>query len=143
MMAGLDRVRAQALLDGLEQQHLKLAAVDRELRPVVTSLDAARLAPDLLTVFIEIEKLLGLDGDLAKRVLQAELGQLATGMRQNIDADTERPDLVHTFKDPAFQAGGMQAQGKRQPANSTADNSDPHIFSPQRAFPPKSLKSSA
>jgi len=49
MMAGEDVLRTQPFGRGVEQDLLQRAAVDRELRPFVTGLNAARLAPDCVT----------------------------------------------------------------------------------------------
>ena len=56
--------------DGVEQQQLQRAAVERELRPVVAGGAAARLAPDALAVAVEVDELGGLDGP-ARRVARA------------------------------------------------------------------------
>ena len=59
MMAGENVLLAQPLDRGIEQDLLQRAAMDRELRPFVTGLDAARLAPDRLAVLGEIGELFG------------------------------------------------------------------------------------
>ena len=62
MVAGEDVLPAQALDRGIEQDLLQRAAMDRELRPFVAGLDAARLAPDRLAVLGEVGELLGTHG---------------------------------------------------------------------------------
>src|SRR3712207_6733444 len=73
---GADGALADALLDCLIQHALQASAVNRELRHVVTGVDAARLAPDLLTKAIEVEQLVGADGDGVEAVEQPEGFQL-------------------------------------------------------------------
>ncbi len=51
VMTGEDILAAQPLGGGIEQDLLQGAAVDRELRPFVSGLDAALFAPDRLAVF--------------------------------------------------------------------------------------------
>src|SRR6202022_2320294 len=54
MMAGENVRRAEPFGRGVEQDLLQRAAVDRELRPFVARLGAARLAPDRLAALGEI-----------------------------------------------------------------------------------------
>ena len=46
-------------------------------------------------------------------------------MRQDVDADAERPDLRRLLVDAAGDAGAVQAEGERQPADAGADDGDP------------------
>jgi hypothetical protein len=45
-------------------------------------------------------------------------------MRQQVDADTYRPDLGGRLEDTAGNAGFMQRKPERQPANAGADDDD-------------------
>ena len=47
------------------------------------------------------------------------------GVRQDVDADAERPDLRRLLVDAAGDAGAVQAEGERQPADAGADDGDP------------------
>src|ERR1700710_2173512 len=58
MMAGENVLRAQPFGRGVEQDLLQRAAMDRKLRPFVAGLDAARLAPDRLSVLLKISEVL-------------------------------------------------------------------------------------
>ena len=89
VVAGEDVRLAQPFGRGVEQDLLQRAAMDRELRPLVAGLDAARLAPDRLAMFGEIGEFAGAYGRGVKPVVQAEFDQLAHRMRQHIDADAE------------------------------------------------------
>src|SRR4051812_41074264 len=73
--AGMDRVRAKPLLDGAMDHALQPAAMDRELRHLVTGIDAANLAPDFLAVAVEIIKLMGADRGVVKLLHQPEAGE--------------------------------------------------------------------
>src|SRR5712675_3379548 len=88
MMAGENVFGPQPFGRGVEQDLLQRAAVDRKLRPFVTGLDAAGLAPDRLAVLGEIRELLGAYASRVERVMQAELDQFAHRVRQHVDADT-------------------------------------------------------
>ena len=120
---------------GVEQDLLQRAAMDRELRPFVTGLDAARFAPDRLAVLGEVGEFLGADGGCIKRVLQAEFDQFAHRMRQHVDADAERPQLGHAFEDPDGNADLVQAERQRQPANATTRDENSHVTPP--LLPPR------
>ena len=126
-MAGENVLFSQPFDRGIEQNLLQRAAMDRELRPFVTGLDAARLAPDRLAVLGEIRELLGADSGRIERVVQAELDQFAHRMRQHVDADAERPQLGHAFKDFCRNADLVQAERQRQPADAATRDENSHV----------------
>src|SRR5262249_59909424 len=99
MMAGEDVVAAKPVGGSVQQDLLQRAAVNGKLRPFVTGLEAPRLAPDRLAVFGKIGQFLGADAGSAELIEQAKLDQLAYRMRQHVDADAERLELRHAFKD--------------------------------------------
>ena len=112
---------------GIEQDLLQRAAMDRELRPFVTGLDAARLAPDRLAVLGEIRQFPGADAGRIELVVQAELDQFAHRMRQHVDADAERPQLGHAFEHFGGNADLVQAERQRQPADAAAGDEYGHV----------------
>ena len=61
--SGVDGICAEPFLDSAMNHALQAAAMDRELRHVVTGAKAARLAPDFLTVAVEIVQIIGTDRD--------------------------------------------------------------------------------
>src|SRR5205814_1137824 len=69
---GVDVVLAEPLLDGAMDDALQTAAMDRELRYVVAGAEAARLAPDLLAVAVEIIQFIGTNSDRIELVQQPE-----------------------------------------------------------------------
>ena len=81
-MAGMDLVRAQALLGDAVQDHVQFAAMDRELRPVVAGGTAARLAPDRLPELVVIGQRRGFDGAAGQVFLQPEFRQFLDRVRQ-------------------------------------------------------------
>ena len=127
MMAGEDVLLAQPFDRGIEQDLLQRAAMDRELRPFVAGLDAARLAPDRLAALGEIGELLGADGVRIERVEQAEFDQFAHRMRQHVDADAERLQLGHAFEHFGGNADLVQAERQRQPADAAACDEYGHV----------------
>src|ERR1700760_1795387 len=66
--AGMDRVVAEALDDSLMNHALQTAAMNRELRHLMTGIEAALLVPDLLAVASEIEQLVGADRGVVEPV---------------------------------------------------------------------------
>src|SRR6478752_10561582 len=97
-MAGENVLNSQPFGRGIEQDLLQRAAMDRELRPFVTGLNTARLAPDRLAVLGKIRKFTGAHARRVEAVVQTELDQLAHRMQQHIDADAERLQLGHAFE---------------------------------------------
>ncbi len=100
--------------------------MDGELRHVVAGEAAGRLAVDVLAeAIVEAEFARG-DGDLGERILQTEPAQFARGMRQDVDADADRLELGRRLEHAGCDAGAMQHQAKRQPADAGPDNENFH-----------------
>src|SRR5260370_29356461 len=57
--AEFDAARTQPLLGRAIQDHLQLAAMDRELRPRQAGMPAARVGPDRLAVAVCVDQLAG------------------------------------------------------------------------------------
>lgn len=108
LMAGVYRVRPDALADRIKQQHLQVAAVDRKLRPVVAGELAARFAPDDFAALGGIDQFLRADSAGIQARQQAQFIEFAYRMGQHIDANAKRLDLRRRFIDPAIDTGGMQ-----------------------------------
>src|SRR3954471_539287 len=70
MVAGENVLRPKTLGRGIEQDPMQRAAVNRELRPFVTRLQPARLAPDRLAVLEKISELLGAPAGGVEPVVQ-------------------------------------------------------------------------
>src|SRR5204862_8120655 len=91
--------------------------MDRELRHIVTGIDAARFAPDLLAMTIEIVKLVGTNCDIIELLQQAEAGEFADRMRQGIDANAEFADSFRLLEELAANPRNPQHQ---RPSNASA-----------------------
>ena len=91
-VAGVQAAFAEPRAHRLVDHALQPAAMDGELRHVIAGIDAARLAPDLLTEAVGVDQLVGADRDGVEPLHQAELLQLLDGMRQRVDADAELAD---------------------------------------------------
>jgi hypothetical protein len=116
-------------LDGSLVKHAKeLAAVDAELRHIVSRVGAAQLVPHGLTETIAIDQFAGPDAGLFQRGKQAKSRQHSDGMRLHVDADTELADLVRLLEYLDIDAGVMERQGRGQTANAATDNQDLHRF---------------
>ncbi|MCY1226542.1 hypothetical protein D9M72_387770 [compost metagenome] len=132
-MPGVDRIRTQPLGHGAMQQHLELAAMDRELRPVVARRQPARFMPDALAQLVVVGERRGLDRDPGQRVAQAELGQDAYRVRQQVDAHAEGAQRFAGFPDFGVDAVAVAQQCQRQPADAAAGDCDLHVVSPLAA----------
>src|ERR1700727_2285979 len=71
-MTGVNDFLAEPLLDRPENDVLQAAAVDRELRHVMAGIDAANVAPNFLTMSIEIIKHVGTDRDVVELLQQTK-----------------------------------------------------------------------
>ena len=120
---------AQHRLGGVEQDHLQLAAMDRELRPRQAGVAAARIGPDRLAVPVGVAQLAGLDAGRGQRRLEPEAGQDAHRAGLDVDADAERLHLAHRLEDLDVEAGAMQAHGRDEAADSGAGDHDLHGLS--------------
>ncbi len=118
--------RAQPLLDGAMNHALQAAAMDRELRHIMTGVQAARLAPDFLAVAIEIVQFIGADRCGVQGVQQAKAGQFADRMRQRVDADAELTDGVGLFEQFAVDAACAQHQRGGEAADAAPDDDRLH-----------------
>ena len=124
MAVGDDAIGARARAERIEQHHLQIAAMDRELRMVVAGGAAERLLVDQLPEAVEEGRVPGLDRDFRQRVLKPERGQFLGRMRQQIDADADRADLGNGLVDAAGNPGLVQRQSERQAADAGADDDD-------------------
>ena len=85
-----NRSRAGARDESIQQHHLQVAAMNRELRMLVARGAAERLLIDQLAEAIEEGRIRGRDRDLGQRLFEPERGEFLGGMRQQIDADADR-----------------------------------------------------
>ena len=113
-----------ALEKGGEQHHLQIAAVDVELRPVVAGVAAERLLVDELAEAVVEAGFERGDGDARQLVLEPEQRELAGRVRQEADADADRPDLGRGLEDAAADATLVKGERKRQSADAGADDDD-------------------
>ena len=126
-MAGENVFRAQPFGGGIEQDLLQGTAMDRELRPFVSGLDAARLAPDRFAVLGKVGEFLGAHAGRIELVVQAELDQFTDGMRQHVDADAERPEFGCALEYFGWHADLVQAKRQRQSADTAARDKNSHV----------------
>src|SRR5438874_5066461 len=119
----MDRLPPQPLLDGAVDDALQPAAMNRKLRDVVAGIDAAGLAPDFLTVAIEVVKHVSADRDIVELLQEAEAGEFADRMRQRIDADAELADRIRLFEQFAADAARpLHLRGGKAAVTASDDN---------------------
>src|SRR5688572_1018314 len=124
MPAELQPFGAETLFDRLEQNGLKIAAMNGKLRPGIAGAPTERLAIDELTEPVEERGLLRLHRDLGKRTLEAELAEHLHRVRQEVDAHAYRFDLGRRLEDAARDAAALERERKREPADAGADDED-------------------
>src|ERR1700731_3506758 len=124
MMVGAEPVMSGARTERLQQKHLQVAAMDRELRMLVARGAAQRLLIDQLTEAIEEGGVLRRDRGPRQIGFEAERGQLPGGMRKQIDTDADRADFSRRLEYSTGNSRRVQRQPQRQPANAGPDDDD-------------------
>ncbi len=119
-------------LDRRAQQHaVQLAAVDTDLRRVVSRIESAQLLPDGLAEAVGINQLAGANAGGIQGRQQAERRQFLDRVRQHVDADAKLAQFPGLFVYFCFDAGAMQGEGGRQSAYAAAGDNDFHDYSPR------------
>ena len=129
LVAGDERPRTQAGMDGREQDVLQLAARDRDLRPVVTRGLAARLGPDQLPMPVVEGEFGGEDARAREFFTQSQRGELAHRIRLQIDPVANRLEPGNRFIDAAVDADLVEAERGRKAGNAATDNDHLHAIS--------------
>src|ERR1700687_3380944 len=124
MTVGVEPVASGARNERIEQDHLQIAAMDRELRMLIARGAAERLPVDQLAEAVEEGRILRGDRDLRQVSFESEGCKFFGGMREQIDADPDRPDFPGRLEYPAGNSGGVQLKPERQSANAGADDND-------------------
>ena len=124
MTVGDEPIASRARPKSIEQHHLQIAAMDRELRMLVACRAAQRLLIDQLAEAIEEGRVPGFDRDACQRLLKSKRGKFFCCVREQIDADTDRPDLGGRLEYPAGNAALVQRKSERQSANAGSDDDD-------------------
>jgi len=115
VMVGQQPVGSGARTEGIEQDHLQIAAMDGELRVLVARCPSQRLPINQLTEAIEEGRVLGRDRDPRQISFKSERGKFFGGMRKQIDADPDRPDVGRRFKYPAGIPAACSASPRVNP----------------------------
>jgi hypothetical protein len=132
MAVGDEPVASRTRAECIEQNHLQIAAMNRELRVVVAGGAAERLPIDQLPETVEEGGILRLDRDSCQRIFKPKRGQFPGRVRKQVDADADRLDLGDGFEDPAGNPGLVQRQPQRQSADAGAEDDDlVHVSIPQ------------
>jgi hypothetical protein len=125
-----DRTRPQAVLDLAREQQLELAPVHRQLRPPVSGVEAAALAPDGLAEPVGVRQAAGRHADRRDPFTQSQLGELAHGVRKQVDADTQGLQLPSALvHDHVAEPRSVQAERGGETADAGSDDDDLHTAS--------------
>ena len=122
----MDARLAEPGTDRLKNDALQPAAMNGELRNVVSGVEPARLAPDLLSEPVGVEQLVGADRDRVQAIEQAKLCQFLDGMRQRIDPDAQLANDVGLLEDFAVDPARVQHQRRYQAAHAAAGDDHLH-----------------
>jgi hypothetical protein len=105
------------------QQHMKLAAMNRVLRPLVSRQESARFGIDVVAVEPDQRPFLGRQTHAIEIGLtETEIIELAHRVRLHVDANAERAHLAHRFEHNAGHTDLMQCQRGGEPADTATGN---------------------
>lgn len=98
----------------------QLAAMDADLRRLLTGIQAAQFLPHDLTETVGINQFPHTDTCSVETGLQPEIGQHRHGMRQHVDANPEFTNLADAFEDLDLDPGFVELKRGRQSADAGA-----------------------
>src|ERR1700733_3029010 len=98
--------------------------MNHDLLIVVTGRATERLLINQLAEAIEEGGVFGLDRHPRQIGLKAKRGEFLGGVRQEVDADTDRADFRRGLEDATGNVGRVQRQTQGQAANASADDQD-------------------
>ena len=125
-MADVHRRFAHPLDGRLIEQPLQLAAMDRELRPGVARVQAARLGPDALAEAVAVDQLAGPDAGRVQAFQQPQLGKLLDRVGQKVDAHAELANPVGLLENLDLDALLEQAERRAEAADAATDHERLH-----------------
>src|SRR6188472_220206 len=126
MVPGLDPRFAEPLARRTQQNHLQIAAMNRELRPGISRRQPARLAPDFLPELVEVDELVCCHGTIGQRIKETALAEHPARMRKQIDADPERTQFLDRFIDTRLDANAVELERSGEPRDAGADDDHVH-----------------
>src|SRR3954463_666498 len=124
MMVGFQAVGSRPCTKSIEQNHLQIATMDRELRMLVAGGAPERLLKDQLAKSIEESGVAGFDRYRRQRRFKLECCEFLGGVRKQVDTDPDRPNLGRRFEDAARNSAPVQSKSKRQSAYAGANDDD-------------------
>ena len=114
-------VTASPRHEGVVQQYVEEAAMDRVLRPVVAGVLSARFGIDVMAVEADQRPFFRRQADtIHLGRADAEIIEFAHGVRLEVDADAEWTHFAHGFVDDAGNPDLLQGQRRRQTADAAA-----------------------
>lgn len=125
----MDALFADSFLDGVQQHHLQLAAMDTELGDIIAGIFASWFLEDGVAESIVVVQVFGLDAGMLQCGQETQVAQNENGGRLDIDADTERKELGGGFIQVDIpKAMGMQLQCCHEPTDAGSHNMDGRIL---------------
>ena len=123
-MSGVDAVGPETGADGVQQQHLQFAPVNRVLGPPVSGVDASRFGPDRFTPPGVVTQVGGGNPGRGQGRTEIQGGEDADRMWQEVDAHAKGTDLPGGLEDNRMQARPVKAEGRDKSANAPATDED-------------------
>lgn len=120
----MDSIRAETLLHSIEQQHLKLAAVDADLRDRVAGIVAPRLDNDGVPEIFVVIQLAALNANRSQSFQEAEIARNQDGRTLDVDAHAEGRERAACFEEvDTFVTVGVEVESTaKAPDPSSSDD---------------------
>ena len=119
---GVYRVGAETCTHRVEQHHLQPPTVHRQLRVGVARGQSAGFGEQQLAAMgVEADRRRG-RGHGGQRVTEAELGEFADRVRQQVDPDSQRLQVVCAFQQECVESARVQSQGSGESADAGAND---------------------
>jgi len=114
-------------LRGAEEHFVQLASMNADLRHVVAGVGASWFSPNDLAEAVGVNQLASAYPGGIEGRQQAERGELARRVRQQVDSDAEFREFARLVEDLDIDADFVKGQRGGQAADSGPDDDDSHV----------------
>src|SRR5215831_6718567 len=122
LMGGMNMVRADPCPRRLIEHPLQLPTMDGKLRIIIAGVETTWFAPEFLAEAVGVDQLIGANSDAIKRVQETQLCEFLDRVWERIHADAEFTNATRLLEHLALDADGVQAERRRKPTNTPAND---------------------
>ena len=130
----VDSVRAETLLHGVEEEHLKFAAVDANLRDCVAGVNTTGFDDDRVAEAVVVVKRSGLDAGCGHGVEKTEISEDEHGGGLDVDSYAEGGERAARFENvDVVEAVGVKMESAAEATDAGAGDNDRGLWGGCRA----------